>query len=109
MSIGTKLEEIGTDIVKGIEYPFKLINKTSAVLDVVITNEADLKNVFKGFLQEAIKIAGDASQVEATKGFDFTTDAAAIADIKALFTYLTSAVIPEIEKVYGAIDTAVKS
>ena len=102
-------ETIGTDVLKGVEAPFKFIDKAEQVLATAIKDEPELKTVITTLVQKASTIGAAVTLDVSEKGVNLIDDATTLSELKDFFTYFNASVVPVIESVYGQVKTDVAS
>jgi len=106
-SLGEKLEHIGEDVVKVIEFPITFAEKATKILATAEQLDPSLKANIALLLTKAEAIASASTAVAAGDGVNFAADATAVADIGAFFTFVKATIVPELETAYAAIKTDV--
>lgn len=105
----TKLEDVGKDIVKVIEDPFKFVVKAEKVLQTAITDQPELKTVLTTMVQKAEEVGASAVLAGSSKGLNLAEDATALQQAQAFFEYFKASVVPVIEKVFAQVKADVTS
>ena len=109
MSVGSVLENVGKDVVKGVEAPFKWIGKAEKVLATAIKDQPELRTTVITLVQKAEAITASGVKDVGEKGLNLQDDAATLALVEDFFSYFQQTLVPIVEKVYAEVKTDVAS
>lgn len=98
-----KIEHVGEDIAKAVEYPILFAEKAEKVIGTAIKNDPAVKAILLSLVTQAESVAKLTAADVAEKGLNFADDEATLAAVEAFFTYVKVTVIPGIEAIYGQI------
>lgn len=95
-----------------IEYPFvhaaaigEILSKLYSATVTVVEDEPEAHTLIVGLVQQFELITPDVVAAVAAGGLNAITDAKAVADVAALFTYFQKTFFPGIEKIYEDLKT----
>lgn len=98
---GLKVAAVDTEhaIVDAVEF----LPKAEKVIASAIKDQPQIKDAVIELVKQAEGVIGDVAGAVATKGIDLASDAKALADAEAFFSYFESIWIPLIEQVYKEV------
>lgn len=98
-----EFEKVVMDIGKGIEWPFVRAGQLIGLLTVALKDEPGVKAAVVGLVQQIEAVTADGAIVIAAKGIDVTADLAEVAQMKALWNYVTGTFLPDVEAAWSEI------
>jgi hypothetical protein len=102
-TIGHDAKIVGEDVIKGIEYPVTFLIKAGKVIASAIKDQPQIKAAVLELIQQAEGVVGDVASAASTKGLNLASDARALADAGAFFSYFKDTFIPLVEQVYTEV------
>lgn len=93
-------EKVAKEVGTVIAYPFFHVTKIIEILTDVLKDEPTVKTAVVGLIQQIESVVKDATYAASAYGLNMTDDVAEIIAAKALFEYVKSTFLPDVEAVY---------
>lgn len=93
-------EKVAKEVGTVIAYPFVHTTKIIEILTDVLKDEPTVKTAVVGLIQQIESVVKDATYAASAYGLNMTDDVAEIIAAKALFEYVKSTFLPDVEAVY---------
>jgi hypothetical protein len=101
------VEKVGEKILHGVEAPFKFIVRAERVLETAIHDQPELKSTLTTLVQKCENIGVDAMRNVGERGLDLSDDLKTAEAIADLGLFISSTLVPLVERLYGEIKTDV--
>jgi hypothetical protein len=93
-------EKVAKEVGTVIASPFVHTTKIIEILTDVLKDEPTVKTAVVGLIQQIESVVKDATYAASAYGLNMTDDVAEIIAAKALFEYVKSTFLPDVEAVY---------
>lgn len=103
------IETVFEDVEKAIEWPFQKLNVANKIIGAALKDSPALQAAVTNLVTKIEAQAADISAAVAGDGLNFDADAAAIAQAKELYSYVTGTFIPEVKSAIDDVETAAKN
>jgi hypothetical protein len=102
-------EKVAKEVGTVIAYPFVHTTKIIEILTDVLKDEPTVKTAVVGLIQQIESVVKDATYAASAGGLNLTDDVAEIVAAKALFEYVKSTFLPDVEAVYKDLAVDIKA